>query len=99
MKVLQESILVDCLDRLETGATVAEILAEYPDQREELTPFLITAVALSAYIPPPPAAAQTEARQRFLAEAAALRRQRGKNSGARRLTRLLRALVLGQVVG
>ena len=30
MKVLQESILVDCLDRLEAGATVAEILAEYP---------------------------------------------------------------------
>ncbi len=98
MKVLQESILVDCLDRLEAGATVAEILAKYPDQREELTPFLTTAVALSASIPPP-AAAQTEARQRFLAEAAALRRQRGKNFGPGRLTRLLRALVLGQVVG
>ncbi|MBP6469690.1 MAG: DUF433 domain-containing protein [Chloroflexi bacterium] len=99
MKVLQESILVDCLDRLEAGATVAEILAEYPGLTDELTPFLTTAVALSAYIPPPPAAAQTQARQRFLAEAAALRRQRRKNSPAQRLARILRALVLGQAVG
>lgn len=73
MKLIQESVLTDCLDRLESGAAVADILARYPDVAEELAPFLATAVALTTLAPSPSPTAQGHSRERFLAAAAALR--------------------------
>lgn len=73
MKLIQESVLTDCLDRLESGAAVADILARYPDIADELAPFLATAVALTTLAPSPSSTAQTHSRERFLAATAALR--------------------------
>ncbi len=73
MKLIQESVLTDCLDRLESGAAVADILARYPDVADELAPFLATAVALTTLAPSPSPTAQAHSRERFLAAAAALR--------------------------
>lgn len=73
MKLIQESVLTDCLDRLESGAAVADILARYPDVADELAPFLATAVTLTTLAPSPSPTAQAHSRERFLAAAAALR--------------------------
>ena len=73
MKLIPESVLADCLERLESGGTVADILAHYPDVAEELTPFLRTAVALTTLALLPSPAAQAGSREDFLTAAAALR--------------------------
>ena len=42
MSTVSENLLMDCLDLLEQGVPMADILARYPDQAEALRPYLET---------------------------------------------------------
>ena len=65
-----------CLVKIEVGGTIEECLESYPDQADQLEALLQVASALRALGDSPPArdpAAVAAGRQRFLAQAAALR--------------------------
>ncbi len=71
-----EQLLMDALDLLEQNVPVDEILARYPDEADELRPFLATAVQLSALLNEsdalPSPQAQVQSKQAFLAAADSL---------------------------
>jgi hypothetical protein len=66
-----ELTLIECLDALEQGESIDQILARYPDLADELRPMLETAVALPHLNVQPSLAAQRRSRDSFLAQAAA----------------------------
>ncbi len=68
-----EKNLIACLDSLEQGERVDAILARYPQQAEQLRPYLETAAQLPGLASLPTVAAQRQSQAGFLAEAAALR--------------------------
>ena len=72
MKRDMEDLLSTCLDDLEQGDTVQAILSRYPEQSEELRPFLETAAQISQLASQPTVAAQQNSQALFLAQAAAL---------------------------
>ncbi|RMG99220.1 MAG: hypothetical protein D6706_05820, partial [Chloroflexi bacterium] len=65
--------LIECLEALEAGASLDEVLRRYPEEAEELRPLLETAVSLDNLNLQPSLAAQTKSRETFLAHAAALK--------------------------
>lgn len=67
-----ESTLIEALDMLEQGMAVETILARYPEQAEQLGPYLRTAAELSQAARPAPLASQQASRQAFQAAAAEL---------------------------
>lgn len=66
-----EAALVDCLDALEQGQPIDQVLARYPELASELRPMLKTAVTLPQLNVQPSLAAQHRSRDAFLAQAAA----------------------------
>ncbi|GAB4283348.1 MAG: hypothetical protein Kow0080_37340 [Candidatus Promineifilaceae bacterium] len=71
-----EAKIIDCLDALERGDSVETILARYPQDAHALRPILETAVSLTQLNVQPMLSAQAKSRDRFLAEAAALRQRK-----------------------
>jgi hypothetical protein len=65
--------LIECLDLLESGEPIEQILARYPDDAVVLRPLLETAVALPALRFEPSPTAQARSRRAFLNRAAELR--------------------------
>lgn len=66
-----ELALIECLDALEQGESVEQVLARYPELASELAPMLETAVALPQLNVQPSLAAQRRSRDAFLSQAAA----------------------------
>ncbi len=66
-----EVTLIECLDALEQGQSIDQILARYPELAAELRPVLETAVTLPQLNVQPSLAAQHHSRNTFLAQAAA----------------------------
>ncbi|MEJ2750241.1 MAG: DUF5667 domain-containing protein, partial [Anaerolineae bacterium] len=73
MKEYLEVALIECLDALEQGETVDQVLARYPDLADQLLPMLETAVALPQINIQPSLAAQHRSRDAFLAQASAMK--------------------------
>jgi hypothetical protein len=69
-----EAILIECLEALQTGTTLEQILARYPADAAQLEPALRVAANLSTLggVDPSPAV-QSRARIAFLAKASAMR--------------------------
>ena len=70
--------LIDCLDALDAGEPISQILARYPADAAMLRPMLETAAALPALALEPSASAQISSRRAFLNGAAALRPASGR---------------------
>ncbi len=68
-----ETLLIQCLDELEAGASPEAILARYPEAAEQIRPILLVAGRLSDLSATPPVSAQAAAQDVFLAQAAAIR--------------------------
>jgi hypothetical protein len=68
-----ELTFIACLDALEAGEPIEQILARYPADAAALRPLLETAIALPALDMAPAPAAQAAARRAFLNQAAAQR--------------------------
>ena len=66
-----EVALIECLDALEQGQPIDQVLARYPELAAELRPMLETAVTLPQINVQPSLAAQHHSRNTFLAQAAA----------------------------
>ncbi|MCA9939341.1 MAG: hypothetical protein KC418_11895, partial [Anaerolineales bacterium] len=89
-----EAKLIDALDALEQGASLAEILARYPEDAAALGPMLETAQHLAQIKLAPSTAAKNRSRQAFLAEAEAMRvRRQPVSSPLEALRRLVRVLM------
>jgi hypothetical protein len=74
MDQLLESHLISCLDQLDAGKSVDDILAAYPPETAAaLRPMLVTFRQIRRLPASPTLAAQTRSEKRFLAEAARLR--------------------------
>lgn len=80
--------LIDCLDALESGEALDQILARYPQDAAALRPALETALALPRLQVEPSLAARAASRDAFLSQADALR----EAQPARRPRALLRIL-------
>lgn len=68
-----EKILIDSLDALDRGDSIAAVLSRYPGQEETLRPFLETAALFADLNLQPSLAAQSRSKQAFLGQANALR--------------------------
>lgn len=66
-----EAALIDCLDALEQGQPIDQVLARYPELASELRPMLETAVTLPQLNVQPSLSAQHRSRDAFLSQAAA----------------------------
>ncbi|RMD49234.1 MAG: hypothetical protein D6835_05540, partial [Candidatus Thermofonsia bacterium] len=74
MKLIEEKVLVECLDLLEAGESVESILARYPHLADALRPFLNTAVHLSQHAKQPSLHAMHHSRKRMLQQAKAIKK-------------------------
>jgi len=66
--------LIECLDALAQGESIEHILARYPQDAAQLRPLLQTAAGLPALRMEPSEAVKMRSRQKFMAQAAELRR-------------------------
>ena len=80
-----ESLLDQCLNQIRTQEDVQKCLAEHPDQADELAAYLNVALRLRPLqtVEPRSALAAAEGRQRFLSQAAAMRKKQKQTLGAR----------------
>ena len=92
MDKVMEQALIECLDALDRGEPIGEILSRYPDQAEELRPILETTARLGMLNLNPTVAAQTKSRQDFLAQAEMMRAGSVKRGRRPLLPLLLRPL-------
>lgn len=76
-----ETKLIAGLEALEKGASLAEVLARYPEDAEALRPMLETADDLARLRPSPSPAGQRRSRQAFLARAAELKQTPASRPG------------------
>lgn len=74
---VMDALLIYCLDELEAGVPVAEILARFPEQAAVIRPLLETAVSLEQVVPEPPPKAQAASQDLFLSHARAMKKARG----------------------
>jgi len=89
-----EAILIECLEALQAGTTVEQLLARYPSEAAQLEPALRAAANLSTLGGVGPSlAAQSRARTVFLAKAAAMRPASSQTARAGWLFRPLVAFV------
>ena len=72
MKQIPRETLAECLDLLEQGLSVEQILSRFPDESAGLRPFLETAVRLSRLAHAPSLAATRQSREAVLQEVDAL---------------------------
>ena len=93
MDKVMEQALIECLDALDRGEPIGEILSRYPDQAGELRPLLETTARLSTLNLQPTVPAQTKSRQDFLAQAEMMRAGNVKRGRRPLLSLLLRPLV------
>jgi len=98
MNNVPETVLQDCLDFMEQGESIEQILARYPELESELRPFLETAAQLTNLAPQPSLAAKQQSQQAFLAHAAGLKTTPIQPSPWYRLRQLLLPLVSLAVV-
>jgi len=72
-------IFAECLQKLDAGYSTDQVLAEYPDQAEQLSTLLQAAAAVrpAGQAIRVPASAQIDSRRRFLAKASQLKRRKG----------------------
>ncbi|GAB4149974.1 MAG: hypothetical protein Fur0021_11800 [Candidatus Promineifilaceae bacterium] len=84
-----EQKLIECLDALDSGWSVEQILARYPDDAAALRPMLETAVQLGQLKVAPATVAQNKSKQAFLKQAAALQSAPRSNYFWQRLWRAL----------
>ncbi|MCA9960869.1 MAG: hypothetical protein KC443_17635 [Anaerolineales bacterium] len=70
---MKEAILIQCLDDLEMGMSVADILARYPEYAADIQPILRMATELTSLSQEPTPGAQDASRELFLAHADAMR--------------------------
>lgn len=98
-----EAKLIECLDALERGESVAQILARYPQEANQLRPILKTAHQLSELKLAPSVSAKRASKNEFLAEARQMRQsaQIGQRAGTvfRSLNRLLATVAFLLVIG
>lgn len=98
-----EAKLIECLDALERGESVAQILARYPQEANQLRPILKTAHQLSELKLAPSVSAKRASKNEFLAEARQIRQsaQIGQRAGTvfRSLNRLLATVAFLLVIG
>ncbi len=93
MTNIPEMILAACLDALEEGEAVAEILRRYPEHAEELRPFLDTAVLLQELPPAPPEIAAKLSKKAFLQEAEKMKTAVSSKPMRRSWVRVLRPVL------
>ncbi len=77
MKQIPRETLAECLDLLQQGLSVEQILSRFPEDSEALRPFLETAVRLSRLAHAPTLAATRRSRDTVLQEVDALGESRG----------------------
>jgi cell division septation protein DedD len=68
-----EQTLIECLEALDRGEAIGEILSRYPEAAAELRPILETAAQLTTLNLQPTVAAQAKSQEAFLAQAAAIK--------------------------
>jgi hypothetical protein len=73
MDAALESKLIQCLDDLENGESLDQVLARYPDDADQLRPLLETSVQLSEMPLAYSVGARSKSREAFLKEASLLR--------------------------
>ncbi|MCB8981001.1 MAG: hypothetical protein H6657_26650 [Ardenticatenaceae bacterium] len=73
MNDVPETVLQECLDYMEQGESVDQIIARFPETGASLRPFLETAVQLAALAPQPSLAAKQKSQKAFLAHAESLK--------------------------
>ncbi|VAW42813.1 Ribonuclease E, partial [hydrothermal vent metagenome] len=79
MKIIREQTLLNCLEMLEAGVSIEEIVAKHSWAAVEIETFLRVAVHLQQMsIEPPRPAARQKSQQAFLAQAAAMRADKRK---------------------
>jgi hypothetical protein len=64
-----ELALIEALDLLEQGLSVDDVAARFPEQADELRPFLLTAAALPRLATQPALTTEQNSRRAFLAAA------------------------------
>lgn len=69
MNEMHDSVLIEALDLLESGASIDSIVARFPERAAELRPFLLTAAALGQLAAQPTLTAQAQSKRTFLAAA------------------------------
>ena len=90
MKDQTELILIACLDRLEMGESIDDILQQYPDVAAELRPVLETAVFMNQLAISPTLAAKEKSQATMLRHAETLRGSRVRTvSWGQRLRQIL----------
>lgn len=72
MNEIPEAVLQECLDYMERGESVEQIITRFPETGAALRPFLETAVQLAALAPQPSLAAKQQSQKAFLAHAQSL---------------------------
>lgn len=92
-KELEQS-LIECLDALERGESPGSILGRYPQQAEELRPFLEVAARLDTLQLQPSLEAKARSQRAFLAEADRLRQQKPRPVWPRWALRTAASLLL-----
>ena len=70
--VQHETLLIQCLDDLESGETIADIVARYPDQAADIRPILEMAQELGTLAADPSPRAQAASQALFLTHARAI---------------------------
>lgn len=98
MKILEEKTLLACLDLLENGATIDQVLARFPDSADALHPFLLTAECLAKIAPQPTLAAKLSSQQQFLQQAAEIQALSNPSSTWLRLRRILKPAISSLMV-
>ncbi len=98
MNDVPEAVLHDCLDFMEQGESIEQILGRYPELAETLRPFLETAVQLTTLAPQPSLVAKQQSQRAFLAHAEGLKTTPIQPSPWYRLRQLLLPLVSLAVV-
>lgn len=89
MTTIPESTLLECMNLLEQGYSIEQILSRFPEQADELRPFLQTATQLTTIAPRPTLAAKAHSRQAFLNKAAQAQTAPARPSPWLQLRRLL----------
>lgn len=81
MDTEKETLLIRCLDELEAGVSVAEILRRYPEHADEIRPIVTLAARLDQLPATPSPDAEAASREVFLTHARAMKQTaRGRRS-------------------
>ena len=93
MNDVPEAVLHECLDLMEQGKSIEQILAQFPEQADGLRPFLQTTAQLATLAPQPSLDAKRKSQKLFLAHAESLKVTPVRPSAWYRLRQVLLPLV------